>query len=42
MIDQEKEYYEDLMRGMHDEKSAFEEGLRSRYHEVEDKYTESL
>jgi hypothetical protein len=41
-IDKEKEYYDDLMHGMHDEKAQFEENLRSRYLELEDKYTGSL
>lgn len=41
-LDEERAYYEDLMRNMHDEKAQFEEGLRSRYHETEDRYTKSL
>ena len=41
-IEDEREYYDNLMRAMHDEKAQFEEGLRERYMKAEQAYDDTL
>lgn len=42
LIAEEKQYYEDLMKSMHDEKAVFEEGLRDKYIALDQDYNDAL
>lgn len=42
LIAEEKEYYESLMKSMHEEKAVFEEGLREKYIGLDDQYNEAI